>query len=143
MKRLDERVGERCENGAGADHWAIRGFPSLPQSSKSQGFTILGVDIGRKSSVAVFLPLVKSVRQHQATPFLECRPECRLGGGRLSNGIDHTGSNLQILGPEWNQTPSHHLAPSLTVVGDGQHRLGRCDVVSRAMIKEFRVGELG
>jgi hypothetical protein len=66
----------------------IASMPMLGETGEGERLVVLESDEEGLLGRAGLLPLIKAIRNDQASTFFERRPKCRLDGDRIGPGID-------------------------------------------------------
>ena len=132
---LHDFIGAGGKDGEGFQRRALSGLPTLPESSKGEGFAGLESDgEGLFRFGANLLPLVKAVGGHQAAALFQGLAEGGLAGGLLGAGVEGCVAQFGVPGPEGHQTPAlQGKLPAAATGIEPHHGLNalRGDVVAR------------
>ena len=105
VKRFHQLVGLGCDNGKRPDLLTVGGRPHLPDTGEGKGSVILECDSVRNLPIRSLLPLIKTIRQDQASLFPERDSKRQLLKQRFRPCIDHPVSDFLLLGPGRDQSP--------------------------------------
>ena len=127
-----EFVRCRRDDRAGLEGFARLFVPSLPQPRESERSGVAKVDEMGLLALPGPNPLVESIGRNQTTPGLDRGSEGRLLGHRLAAGVDHPCTDLLVLGPRRDQTPTDQGELSWALLAGTNNRdgLGGGDVES-------------
>src|ERR1700676_1312380 len=121
-----------CDDCAGMQPLVVgRIFPTFPETGENKWRTICHADRVRDFASENLLPFVKSIDRDQAAAFQEGLAVRRCGINGLNPGIDRLRSDLGILGPIWDQSPSQNIQASLLglrIESNRQYLLGGSDI---------------
>ena len=102
----------------------IRLAPHVPQTRKGEKVFSFEMHPHRDLSLSLFPPLVEAVSGYDAPATADEMLECRLLRQRLGTGVDRLVSYRRVLGPRWDQPPSHEPTFVAATVTDNHGNVG-------------------
>jgi len=140
MELPDNAHGLVGENGQGAENGAVWTGPVLEDPGHDHDAAVFRCQkVRRLVPRVVMLPFVEALGGDQAASIADGGPEGRLVKNGFDPGVDALGSDLWILGPEWDKPPakkSRHPTCDMPVGRDRFHELGWSNVIAIGDLRE-------